>query len=143
MYLTRTLGMAGHQLSLNGMLQKNLQNEVPATVLEQCAAQDQTLIENLLLLAQVELETLNLASTLITAKNGGTMIKCALTGTEARVGLACMRALQAYSPARIADVRAHMENGVLFLCIEVTDANTRISTTELEIVRVCKKKRFF
>jgi hypothetical protein len=54
-----------------------------------------------------------------------------------------MRALQAYSPARIADVRAHMENGVLFLCIDVTDANARISTTELEIVRVCKKKRLF
>ena len=135
--------MAGQQMSLNGMLQKGLQNEVPASVLEQCAAHDQALIENILLLAQVELETLNLASTLITVKNGRTSIKCALAGTDARVGLACMRALQAYSPARVADVRAHMENGVLFLCIDVTDANARISTTELEIVRAYKKKRFF
>ena len=128
-------------LSLNSMLQRELKNEVPDAVLMQCPEADRTLAENILRVAQAELVVLNLASTTVCVEGRKITLKCVLTGPSPSVSLSTMRNLQAYSPARVLDLRAALLDGHLFLVIELSDSLTRISTTELEVVRVLKKRR--
>ena len=127
--------------SLNSMLQKELHNEVPDTVLRQCPECDLVLVENVLRLAQVELVVLNLASTTVALEPRKTVLKCALTGPAPSVSLSSMRSLQAYSPARVLEVRTTLHDGSMLLVLEISDANSRISTLELEIVRITKRRR--
>jgi hypothetical protein len=88
-------------LSLNAMLQRKIQNEVPDSVLRnQCPAENRDLIEHLLRLAQAELVVLNLASTTIAVKCRKILIRSVLKGPCPSVLLTCMRGLQAYSSAR-------------------------------------------
>ena len=127
--------------SLTAMIQKGVQNEVPQTVLEQCPVEDKVLIENILLLAQAELEILNLASTTISSEAGKVFVKCALAGPESKVTLNSMRNIQNYSPARIVDIKAQLLTNTLYLCLDIADSNTRIACAELEVIRVRKRKR--
>ena len=108
-------------MSLHAMLQKDMHNDVPEAVLQKCADADKILVENLLRLAQTELLVLNLAS----------------------VSLSSMRALQAYSPARVGEVRTIMQEGSMLLVLDVCDSSVRMGTTELEIVRITKRHRVF
>jgi hypothetical protein len=123
------------------MLQKELHNEVPDAVLRHCPECDRVLVENVLRLAQVELVVLNLASTTVALEPRKTVLKCALTGPAPSVSLSSMRSLQAYSPARVVEVRTTLNDGSMLLVLEISDANSRISTSELEIVRITKRRR--
>ncbi len=127
--------------SLNAMLQKELHNEVPDAVLRQCPEADRVLVENVLRLAQVELVVLNLASTTVTVEGRKVVLKCALTGPNPCLSLSSMRSLQAYSPARIVEIKAVVHDGNMLIVLEIADANARISATELEIVRITKRRR--
>lgn len=127
--------------SLNSMLQKELNNEVPDAVLRQVPEADRVLVENVLRLAQAELVVINLASTTVAVESRRTVLKCALTGPTPSVSLSSMRSLQAYSPARIVEVRTTLHDGSMLLVLEISDANTRLSTAELEIVRITKRRR--
>jgi hypothetical protein len=127
--------------SLNSMLQKELNNEVPDAVLRQVPEADRVLVENVLRLAQAELVVINLASTTVAVESRRTVLKCALTGPTPSVSLSSMRSLQAYSPARVLEVRTTLHDGSMLLVLEISDANTRLSTAELEIVRITKRRR--
>ena len=127
--------------SLSSMLQKELKNEVPDAVLRQCPEADRVLVENVLRLAQAELAVLNLASTTVAVEGRKIVLKCTLTGPTPSVSLSSMRSLQAYSPARVLEVRAALADGSMLLVVELSDATSRISATELEIVRITKKRR--
>lgn len=129
------------QISLTAMLQKDIQNEVPPAILLQCPEIDRVLVENLLRLAQSEILVLNLASTTIVADTNKLVVRCALTGPAPSVSLTSMRALQAYTPARVAEVRIVLQEGTMLLVIDVCDSGVRIGTTELEIVRIVKRHR--
>jgi len=130
-----------HMASLSSMVQKQLKNEVPESVLVQCPEADRTIVENVLRLAQVELTVLNLASTTVAVEGRKITLKCALTGPTQTVSLSSMRSLQAYSPARVLEIRAVLADGSMLLVIDLSDATARISTSELEIVRITKKRR--
>jgi hypothetical protein len=126
-------------MSLHAMLHKDIQNEVPDSVLNHCSESDKVLVENLLRLAQVELSVLNLASATIVTEGKKTVVRCALTGPTPSESLSNMRALQAYSPARVAEVRIALQEGSMMLVFDVCDSSVRMSTTELEIVRITKE----
>jgi hypothetical protein len=128
-------------LSLHAMIQKGINNDVPESVLEKCPDPDRILIENLLRLAQAELLVLNLASTVVLTEGHKTVLRCALTGPSPSVSLTSMRSLQAYSPARVAEVRTVLLEGTLHIVLDVCDTATRIGTTELEIIRITKRHR--
>lgn len=133
--------MHTNMTTLNAMINKGIKNEVPETVLQNCGADDRVLVENLLLLAQAELESLQLASATVCKNDKKTVVQCPFAGTDCRLSLSAMQSMQNYSPARVFDVSARMAQGIFYLCFEIGDANARISCTELEVVRVAKKKR--
>jgi len=105
-------------LSLNSMLQRELKNEVPDSVLRQCRSEaDRILVENVLRVAQAERVVLNLASTTICIEGRKLTLKCVLTGPSSIVFLSTMRSLQAYSPARVLDLSTTLHDGNMFLVI--------------------------
>jgi hypothetical protein len=128
-------------MSLQEMLHKDMHNEVPQSALTTCAESDQVLVENLLRLAQAELCVLNLASTTIVMEGKKIVVRCALTGPTPSVSLSNMRALQNYSPARVAEVRVVMHDGSANLVLDVCDCTAKMTATELEIVRITKRHR--
>lgn len=129
--------------SLGAMLQKDLKNEVPDSVLAQLPPEDRVLIENILLVAQAELEILNLASTTVVVSEGCVRVSCTLAGPSPLVSLSNMRSVQSYSPARVRDVRAVLSENRLLLVIDVHDTTARITATEIEVVRLTKTRRMF
>ncbi len=130
-------------MSLHAMLHKDMQNDVPDAVLKHCADADRVLVENLLRLAQAELLVLNLASTTIVTEGQKFIVRCVLTGPAPSISLSSMRAIQAYSPARVCEVRSTLHEGSMQLVFDVCDASVRMGTTELEIVRITKRHRGF
>ncbi len=129
--------------SLGAMLQKDLKNEVPEEVLALLPAEDRVLIENVLLVAQAELEILNLASTTAVVSESGVRVSCALAGPGPVVTLGNMRCVQNYSPARVREVRVALQENRLILVIEVHHAHTRVTASEIEVVRLTKVRRLF
>jgi hypothetical protein len=127
--------------SLGAMLQKDSKNEVPESVLAQLAPEDRVLVENLLLVAQAELEILNLASTTVVASESIVRVSCALAGPSPLVALSNMRTVQSYSPARVRDVRAVLQENRLLLVIDVHDRNARVTASEINVVRLVKRRR--
>jgi hypothetical protein len=110
-------------------------------VLAQLAPEDRVLVENLLLVAQAELEILNLASTTVVASESIVRVSCALAGPSPLVALSNMRTVQAYSPARVRDVRAVLQENRLLLVIDVHDRNARVTASEIDVVRLVKRRR--
>ena len=125
--------------SLGAMLQKDSKNEVPESVLAQLPPEDRVLVENILLVAQAELEILNLASTTVVASESIVRVSCALAGPSPLVALSNMRCVQAYSPARVRDVRAVLQENRLLLVIDVHDRNARVTASEIDVVRLVKR----
>jgi hypothetical protein len=96
------------------------------------APADRVLVHALLRLAQAELLALDLASATVAAEGDRLVVCCALAGPTPSVSLSSMRALQAYSPARVGEVRAAMRGGRMSLVVDVCDAAARAGTAELE-----------
>ena len=127
--------------SLGALLQKDLNNEVPESALAQRAPEDRVLVENILLVAQAELEILNLASTTVVLSDGVIRISCTLAGPSPLVSLSTMRSVQAYSPARVRDLRAVLQDNRLLLVIYVHDRLARVTASEVDVVRLVKRRR--
>jgi hypothetical protein len=127
--------------SLGALLQKDLNNEVPESVLAQLAPEDRVLVENILLVAQAELEILNLASATVVLSDGVIRISCTVAGPSPLVSLSSMRSVQAYSPARVRDLRAVLQDNRLLLVIDVHDRLARVTASEVDVVRLVKRRR--
>jgi hypothetical protein len=127
--------------SLGALLQKDLNNEVPESARAQLAPEDRVLVENILRVAPAELEILNLASTTVVLSDGVIRISCTLAGPSPLVSLSTMRSVQAYSPARVRDLRAVLQDNRLLLVIDVHDRLARITASEVDVVRLVKRRR--
>jgi hypothetical protein len=84
---------------------------------------------------------LNLASTTVVASESIVRVSCALAGPSPLVALSNMRCVQAYSPARVRDVRAVLQENRLLLIIDVHDRNARVTASEIDVVRLVKRRR--
>ena len=127
--------------SLGALIHKDFNNEVPESALAQLAPEDRVLVENILLVAQAELEILNLASTTVVLSDGVIRISCTLAGPSPLVSLSTMRSVQAYSPARVRDLRAVLQDNRLLLVIDVHDRLARVTASEVDVVRLVKRRR--
>ena len=130
-------------LSLGAMLQQGVNNTVPDSVLEQCPEADRMLCENVLMVAQAEIEVLNLASTVF-AVNGSTItMTCTVQGQEPSVSFSQLRSIQSYSPARVRDTTIGLHGNTLVLKIVIADSTTRVTASDTEIIRVVRKRRLW
>ena len=129
------------KLSLQSLLQQGVNNTVPDSVLEHCPEAERTLCENVLMVAQAEIDILNLASTVVTVSGSSIILRCNVQGSESSVSLNQLRTIQAYSPARVRDVAVGLFSNTLTLSITIADSNTRVTASDTEIIRVVRKRR--
>ena len=131
-----------HTETLSSMVQKDICNDINESELKKCNVQDSILVENVLLIAQAELEMLQLKKISIEAKGSLIKILCPLTN-KFKVTLSSLRNIQNYSPARIHEVSLHVNHNETMLCVEIMDYISRVTSNEIDVVRVAKRKRSF
>ena len=130
-------------MSLSSLLHRGINNTVPDSILMQCAESERVLVENILMVAQAEIQTLNLAGTIITAKDTAVTLQCVVTGQNPSISLKQMRDIQAYSPARVTDVRVAGSDTNIVLIIVLNDSTKRVTVEDTEIIRVVRKRRLW
>ena len=128
--------------TLSSMVQKDMRNEINEPELKKCNAADAVLVENILLIAQAELDMLQLNEINVEIHGHCIKVSCPLT-TKVKISLSCLRNIQNYSPARVHDISIHINNNETILCIEIMDCISRVTSHEIDIVRLAKRKRSF
>ena len=128
-------------MSLNSVLQTSRRARVPANVLAQCREADQTVVENILVVLQEEIPTLDITHSALTHTGGVYQIAVPSVKPQDKVRLRQLLNIQAYNPARIQDIEVVFRNDVLVLCVAVYDEATPITTSQLDIMRICKKTK--
>ena len=128
-------------MSLNSVLQNVMRTKVPENVLSQCKDGDRQVVENILIVAQETIPTLDITKTTLLHEGGAYHISMPSVNPRDKLRLREMMNIQAYSPARIQDIHIIQNNGVLVMHIIIHDEASPITTSQLDIIRLCKKTK--
>ena len=126
-------------MSLASALARTHQS-LPVAILEQCGEDDRVIVENIALVAQETLPALNLAQATITTEGSKYLlvVPCLSAAT-----LRELRAIQTYNPARVHDIRLSGREGGVTVRIDICNGTAPLACTELEVVRLTKRSRWF
>ncbi len=125
-------------MSLSQALARSVQ-QVPAQVLAQCSPDDRVVVENICVVAQELIPTLNLAQASI-AKDRNMY---QLSVPCAAATLADLRAVQTYNPARVHDMRLSVRDGALAIRFDICDEKAPLACSEFDVIRTTKRSRWF
>lgn len=128
-------------MNLNTVLHSVIRPKIPESVFVPCLASDRQLVENILLVAQELNPNLDVTQSVLT-KNG-TMYIVLIPSSSASdmVSLSELRDIQNYAPGRISDIHVLYRNDTLTLKVSIRDETSPMTCTQLDIIRVCKRKR--
>lgn len=113
---------------------------LPAAVLDQCTPDDRVVVENIALVAHEAIVTTNLSSATLTKDRNRYLLSIPCSGY---VSLADMRTVQAFNPARVHDIRVTTRDAEMVVRIDVCTETAPLSCSELDVVRVTKRSRWF
>ena len=116
------------------------QQTLPVAVLEQCTPDDRVVVENIALVAHEAIVTTNLSNATLTKDRNRYLLSMPCSGY---VSLADMRTVQAFNPARVHDIRVIWRNAEMVVRIDVCTESAPLSCSELDVVRVTKRSRWF
>ena len=116
------------------------QQTLPVAVLEQCTPDDRVVVENIALVAHEAIVTTNLSSATLTKDRNRYLLSMPCSGY---VSLADMRTVQAFNPARVHDIRVIWRDAEMVVRIDVCTETAPLSCSELDVVRVTKRSRWF
>ena len=116
------------------------QQTLPPAVLAQCTPDDRVVVENIAVVAHEAIVTTNLASATLVKDRNKYLLSIPCAGY---VCMADMRTVQAYNPARIHDIRVICRESEMVVRIDVCTESAPLSCSELDIVRVTKRSRWF
>ena len=123
------------------MLHTVLRPKIPENVLLPCLEGDRQLVENIIIVAQEIIPTLDVTRTTV-SKEGGTYTVTVPSATASDiVGLNELRDIQTFCPGRIQNIHVLFRNDSINLRFAIQDETAPITSTQLDIVRVCKRKR--
>ena len=134
--------LQGHLvMNLNTVLHSVIRPKIPESVFVPCLASDRQLVENILLVAQELNPNLDVTQSVLT-KNG-TMYIVLIPSSSASdmVSLSELRDIQNYAPGRISDIHVLYRNDTLTLKVSIRDETSPMTCTQLDIIRVSKRKR--
>ena len=128
-------------MNLNTVLHSVIRPKIPESVFVPCLASDRQLVENILLVAQELNPNLDVTQSVLT-KNG-TMYTVLIPSSSASdmMSLSELRDIQNYAPGRISDIHVLYRNDTLTLKVSIRDETSPMTCTQLDIIRVCKRKR--
>ena len=128
-------------MNLNTVLHSVIRPKIPESVFVPCLAPDRQLVENILLVAQELNPNLDVTQSVLT-KNG-TMYTVLIPSSSASdmMSLSELRDIQNYAPGRISDIHVLYRNDTLTLKVSIRDETSPMTCTQLDIIRVYKRKR--
>ena len=128
-------------MNLNTVLHSVIRPKIPESVFVPCLAPDRQLVENILLVAQELNPNLDVTQSVLT-KNG-TMYTVLIPSSSASdmMSLSELRDIQNYAPGRISDIHVLFRNDTLTLKLSIRDETSPMTCTQLDIIRVSKRKR--
>lgn len=126
-------------MSLQNMLTSSIRQRIPDSVFAQCLPNDREVVENILTVVQQCFPVVSVAGASVERQAKVYIITIPLP--QCKIHLHHLRAIESYSPARVADVRVSIvSNGsACMLELIVNDETAPISTSEVDIVRVRKR----
>jgi hypothetical protein len=116
--------------------------QVSEVVLSQCLEADRVVVENILTVVQDVITFVDISSCSIEVKNNQYRISIPLCKNSA-VSLQDFRTIESYSPARISSISLVSCDASLYIQIKIVDESFSMSCTQVDLIRVTKKQRFF
>ena len=129
-------------MSLAESLRCAIRVRIPEAVLAICEARDRSVVENIVTVLAEHLRV-NLALTSIEHDKNTYLITLPLA-PDAQVCLADLRQVEAYSPARVLDLRVVMKSNQpsVVRCV-IGDESAPVLVAETDVVRVTKRRRWW
>ena len=125
--------------SLASQLAAVTRPRVPPAVLQVCLPADQAVVENIVLVAAESVSVLNVPETTVEKANAS--YRVAIPVAEGgMVTLQQLKAVEAYAPARVRDARVHVVGERMRLTILVADETTPAAVTDIDVVRLRKRR---
>ena len=102
--------------SLSNALARS-QKKIPAETLEACLMDDRVIVENIALVAQEQIPTLNISLCTLTRESSTSKYNLTMPccGTTPAIKLKELRAIQTYNPARVSDIRLFLNEVTFYL----------------------------
>jgi len=126
----------GHVLGLQAGCQRA---RVADHLLKQCRAADAVVVENILTLVQDTVPCANI--TLAAMRVHSHLYEITVPVRSGRLSLLQLSTLQAYNPARVADIQVVLLDQALCLVLSVCDETRPVRCSQIDIVRICKRAK--
>lgn len=124
------------------MLKTMSRPKVPEATLNKCLPADRIVVENILLIVQDVIAFADISTAVITLKNNKYEVSVPLC-QHCTVSLEDMRCIEAYSPARVGLISVNSAGTDLNLRLSIVDEQSVMSITEVDVIRISKKRRMF
>ena len=128
-------------MNLNTVLHSVIRPKIPESVFVPCLAPDRQLVENILLVAQELNPNLDVTQSVLTKNGTSYVVFIPSSSPSDMVSLSELRDIQNYAPGRISDIHVLYRNDTLTLKVSIRDETSPMTCTQLDIIRVCKRKR--
>ena len=102
---------------------------------------DKTLLENIMHLAQETIPQIDLTTAEMTRTPDVFCLRLHLSEREVLVSLQQLRAIQAYSPARILDLQVAVMPETVHVLVRVASETATIMYSEVDVIRITKRTR--
>ena len=129
-------------LSLGKTLASVMRRGVSEQAFEVCAAHDRLLLENVAHLAQQAVPDLDVTRAAVKMDKDVYVLRIPASTSELTVDLSQLRDVEAYSPFRIVQVGVKLEKEGASVEVRVATENRPLAFSEVDIVRITKRKRF-
>ena len=128
-------------MSLGSMLHQVIRPKIPDTVFAPCLPGDRQLAENILMVSQEIIPTLNVTCSVVTKNGMAYKILVPSSSNRDVISLHHLQDIQGFCPGRIQNVHVIYRNDTLNLELDLQDETMPITSTQLDIVRMSKKRR--
>lgn len=127
-------------MSLGSMLHSVIRPKIPDAMLMPCLPGDRQLVENIIMISQELIPTLDVTRAALTKQGTAySVVVPSATATD-KVGLNELRDVQGFCPGRIQNIHILYRNDTINVQIDIQDETMPITSTQLDIVRVSKKR---
>lgn len=128
-------------MSLTKVLTSAHRRQINEAFFKDCLAADRQVLENILLVTQEYLPVFDISNASL-ARLGSTYHVAVLSSTtNDKVSLSNLSSIQAFCPGRIANIEVSLKSDRLCLTLIVHDETKPIPASQIEIVRLCKRRR--
>lgn len=127
---------------LETLLKTMSRPKVSEATINKCLPADRIVVENILAVVQDVIAFADISTTVISPKNNKYEVSVPLC-QHYTVSLEDMRCIEAYSPARIGMICVDSASKDINLRLSIVDEQSVMSITEVDVIRISKKRRLF